>query len=97
MPYPSVNLEVSPEAPKPAPSPIIGYRAFRHAYTHDEVKCVKTGVVCDTFADAVHADGSVTGWVPISEAAFKAATLDEPKPAAPPEPAPVIHVDEHTI
>lgn len=92
MPYPSVNLEVSPAAvpdgPKPDPSPIIGFRALRHAYTHDAVKCVKCGTPTEQFADADHADGSVTGWVPICE---KCAPPPKPQPEkadAAPSPQP---------
>jgi len=68
--YPSVNLEGPPEpakdAPKPPPSPVVEYRAHRDAFASD-APCSQCGKPCSTFADAVHEDGSVSGWVRICE------------------------------
>ena len=82
MPYPSVNLE---PPPKPAPSPIVAFHAVRKAFTHEPVACVVCGArPCETFADAIHADGNVTGWVPVCEACAKPAPESPPAPEKPP-------------
>jgi len=65
MPMPTANLE---PPPKSDPTPIVSYRAFRTAYTHDDRPCSKCGKPTERFADAVHDDGNVTGWTPICEA-----------------------------
>lgn len=70
--YPTVDLEGPPEGEdKPAPLPIVSHIAHRDAWATDG-PCSLCGAPCSTFADAVHEDGSVSGWVRVCETCTKA-------------------------